>query len=76
MPLKRDENGGGTNADGSKNTVYCSHCFQKGKFVLPDITVVEMQTLVKGKLKEFGIPGFLAPFFTRNIPKLERWKQA
>jgi len=24
MPLKRDEKGGGTNADGSKSVMYCS----------------------------------------------------
>jgi hypothetical protein len=35
-----------------------------------------MQTLVKNKLKEFGFPGFIAGFFTKNIPKLERWKNS
>lgn len=74
MPLKRDEQGGGTNADGTKNMVYCSHCFQRGKFVLPDITVNQMQTRVRTKLIEFGMPGFLTGFFTRGIPKLERWR--
>jgi hypothetical protein len=74
MPLKRDEKGGGTNADGSKNATYCSHCFVNGKFVQPNITVVEMQTLVKSKLKEFGIPSFLSWIFTRGIPNLERWR--
>jgi hypothetical protein len=29
---------------------------------------------VRGKLKEFGFPSFLAGVFTRRIPKLERWK--
>ena len=28
----------------------------------------------RGVLKDFGIPGFLSWIFTRNIPKLERWK--
>ena len=74
MPLKRDEKGGGTNEDGSKSTVFCSHCYQNGRFVLPDVTANEMQQLVKAKLKEFHIPGFLSWFFTRNIPSLERWK--
>lgn len=76
MPLKRDAAGGGTNADGSKNTAYCSHCFQNGVFTLPDITATGMQALVKGKLVEFGIPRFLTGLFTRGIPKLERWKKA
>ena len=28
MPLSRDSLGGGTNADGSSSTEYCSHCFR------------------------------------------------
>ena len=75
MPLKRDEKGGGTNADGTKSTMYCSKCYEKGKFFNPDMTVTQMQELVKGKLKEMGFPGFLAGFFTKGIPKLERWKK-
>lgn len=75
MPLKKDEKGGGTNADGSKNLLYCSLCYQNGKFTRPDITAKQMQDLVKIKLKELGFPGFVAGFFTCNIPKLERWKQ-
>jgi hypothetical protein len=39
MPLKRDEKGGGTNADGRKSTMFCSHCYENGKFTQPDITV-------------------------------------
>ena len=74
MPLKRDPMGGGTNADGTKSTVYCSHCFRDGSFTMPDITVSQMQDLVKGKLREFGFPGFVAGFFTRKVPRLERWK--
>ena len=75
MPLKRDENGGGTNADRSKSTMYCSKCYENRSFKNPNITVDEMKTLVKGKLKEFGFPGFIAGLFTKNIPKLERWKK-
>lgn len=76
MPLKRDEKGGGTNADGSKSTMYCSRCYEGGKFTLSNINVTQMQDLVKGKLREMGFPGFIAWFFTRSIPKLERWKTA
>lgn len=73
MPMKKDEQGGGTRADGSKSAMYCSHCYRDGTFTLPDITATEMQTLVRGKLKKFGIPGFLTGFFTRGILKLARW---
>jgi hypothetical protein len=73
MPLAKDEQGGGTEADGTKSAMYCHHCYQQGKFTLPDITANQMIDLVKGKMKEMHIPGFLSYFMTRNIPKLKRW---
>lgn len=73
MPLSKDEKGGGTNADGTTSTEYCSLCYENGKFRQPEITVTEMQALAKGKLKEMKIPGFLAGFLTKGIPKLKRW---
>ena len=75
MPLKRDERGGGTNADGTKSDMFCSHCFQGGRFILPDLTAQQMQDLVRGKMKDMGFPGFMAGLFTRKIPRLERWKK-
>ena len=74
MPLKRDAQGGGTNADGTKSVVYCSHCYQKGQFTQPKLTVDEMKVRIKAKLKEFGFPDFMTGLFTLNIPKLERWR--
>jgi hypothetical protein len=76
MPLSRDEQGGGTNPDGSRSEKYCSHCYQRGAFVLPDITMDEMRTRVIGKMREFHIPGFLARLMTRNLSKLDRWRPA
>jgi hypothetical protein len=32
-----------------------------------------MVDLVKGKMKEMHVPGFLSYFMTKNIPKLKRW---
>lgn len=76
MPMKKDPEGGGTNTDGTKTGMYCSKCFQGGQFASPEIDTPEkMQALVKSKLKEMGFPGFIAGFFTRGIPKLERWKK-
>lgn len=74
MPLKKDPKGGGTNSDGTKNGMYCSYCYDNGKFLGPDMTASQMQEFVKGKMKEMGYPGFLAGFFTKGIPRLERWK--
>lgn len=74
MPLSRDEQGGGTERDGSTSTMYCSHCYVDGQFTLPDITVTEMKERVKAKIVEFGFPKFVAGFFVRKMHKLERWK--
>jgi hypothetical protein len=76
MPLSRDVRGGGTNADGSPSTDYCSHCYQEGRFTEPSISVEQMMTKVEGKLRGMHIPGFLARRLTRNIPTLDRWQQA
>ena len=73
MPLKKSP-GGGTNADGSISARYCSYCYENGQFKQPDWTVAQIQDFVKAKMKELGFPGFLAGFFTKGIPKLERWK--
>lgn len=73
MPLSKDAKGGGTEKDGSKSALYCSNCYQDGKFVLPDITMEQMVERVKGKMKEMYIPGFLAGYFTKDIPHLQRW---
>jgi hypothetical protein len=67
--------GGGTEANGSTSTMYCSHCYQQGRITLPDITVHQMIDLVKGTMKEMYIPGFPTYFMTKNIPKLKRWAE-
>ena len=74
MPLLKDEQGGGTEADGTRSAMYCSHCYEQGKFTLPNITVSEMRERVISKMVEMKIPRFLAKLFARNIPTLERWK--
>ncbi|MEI7498594.1 MAG: zinc ribbon domain-containing protein [Candidatus Falkowbacteria bacterium] len=75
MPLKKDPKGGGTNADGSTSTMYCSYCYQNGAFTWPDCTPEQMQAFSKKKIQEMGIPGFLACWLTKGVPKLERWKK-
>ena len=76
MPIKQDPERGGTNADGSKSTMYCSFCYSDGRFFEPDWTVEQMQVFCKGKLKEKGFPGFFAGWMVKGLPKLERWKSA
>lgn len=78
MPLRKDPKGegGGTSADGRASYKYCSYCYEEGKFLQPDITVQEMQAFVKEKIKEMGgLMRLFAGYFTKGIPKLERWKK-
>jgi hypothetical protein len=75
MPLSRDAQGGGTTADRSKSGMYCSHCYQIGQFVMPALTVTEMQARVKAKLVRAGTPRILAALFTRRVPRLQRWRR-
>jgi hypothetical protein len=74
MPLSKDPLGGGSNADGSLSSEYCSHCYRKGVFTQPDITMEEMMRLVEGKLRSMHFPGFLARRFSREVPTLRRWR--
>jgi len=76
MPLSKDPLGGGSNADGSCTSEYCSHCYERGAFTQPSITVEEMKTLVEGKLRSMHLPGFLARRFARDVPTLRRWRKA
>ncbi|MEI7556516.1 zinc ribbon domain-containing protein [Candidatus Chlorohelix sp.] len=73
MPLARDPKGGGTNADGSKNSEFCSNCYQNGSYTEPDLTMNQMLTKVKGKLKEMHFPGLMINMMTRDIANLKRW---
>jgi len=73
MPLGRDEGGGGSEADGSKSPMYCSHCYDAGKFRLPDLTAADMQRRVEERLKQVGLPPGAISKSTRGIPKLARW---
>src|SRR5690349_4476450 len=71
MPLGRDVEGGGTNADGTRTLEYCSHCFQNGRFTEPSISVDEMMAKVEAKLRGMHFPGLIARRFVQEIPKLQ-----
>ena len=74
MPMSKCPNGGGTNTDGSKNKLYCSYCYANGDFTAPDMTVSQMQSLVKGELKKMGFfMSLFANYYSKKIPKLKRW---
>jgi len=74
MPMEQDPGKGGTNADGTKSTVYCSYCYEGGKFRDNFTQASEMVAFVKEKLKEMGYGPLKRWFFTMQIPQLKRWK--
>lgn len=73
MPLNRDPNGGGTEADGTLSTTYCSICYEGGDFKHPNVSVEEFQAHCVQALVDKGMPKIVAWAFTRGIPKLGRW---
>ena len=73
MPMRKDPQGGGTDADGSRNATYCSYCYQKGAFLFTG-TVQEFQEVCRKIMVEKGMSRFLAWLFTRGMKRLQRWK--
>lgn len=73
MPLKKDENGGGSEKDGSVSKLYCSHCYENGDFVDKNITAIEMKQYVADKMTSIKMPSFLINYFTKDITSLKRW---
>ena len=73
MPLSKDPKGGGSEADGTLSTTYCSICYQGGAFVHPGVTAEEFQAHCVEALADKGMPRIMAWLFTRGIPKLGRW---
>lgn len=70
MPLSRDDR-----RSASANE-YCSHCWGDDRFVMPDLTVEQMQARVSSRLREVGIPEPRARSLVRRIPSLARWRQS
>jgi len=73
MPLNKDPEGGGSEADGARSARYCSLCYADGAFRHPDATVVEFQAHCLDALAGKGMPRIMAWLFTRGIPRLPRW---
>ena len=76
MPIDKDPNKGGTNADGSKSDAYCSFCFQDGKFTDEGITLNEkIEKNVQIAVSRLGVPEEQARKNIESVlPNLDRWK--
>lgn len=72
--MEMDTQGGGTNADGTRNSKFCSLCYENGAFLDPFKTASEMVAFVRHELKKQGYGWFKRWFYTSHIPMLERWQ--
>ncbi len=73
MPMSKDRQGGGTNADGTLNLKFCSYCYQEGDFTWHG-NVKDFQEFCRQKMIESGHNKMMAWLFTRGMKRLERWK--
>lgn len=76
FPMTRDKQGGGTECDGSVSDIYCSMCYQHGKFTSPPWvdTAKKMQEYCMLEMRKAGYGRFFAWLATRSIPNLKRLK--
>ena len=74
MPLSRDAQGGGTEADGRKTTEYCSHCYRAGAFTQPQLTMQQMMDNVRGRLLQMNLPAPAVDGMVSGVAQLRRWK--
>lgn len=77
MPLGDNEELLGTNADGSKNELYCKYCYENGKFTW-NCTMDEMIDFCIPHMKDANadMSEVEAREIMRKIfPALERWKR-
>lgn len=75
MPMGKTEEYG-TNPDSSRNYEYCTHCYQKGTFTQPNISMNDMIKGCVGIMVQYGMNEADAKAKVEPlIPTLERWKK-
>jgi hypothetical protein len=70
MPLSLDERRSASADE------YCSHCWRSGQFIMPDLTVEQMQARVSSRLRDAGVPAQRARSLVRRVPSLARWRRS
>lgn len=74
MPMAKDPQGGASLADGSLSSEYCSYCMADGAFFYTGSDVKDYQQMVVNQMVKQGWWRPIAWLFTRQIPKLKRWR--
>ncbi len=77
MPISKDQNGGGTEKDGSKSKLYCSFCYANGEFVGGNVSLEAFSKMTQKGMIEGGQNRFFAWLFSRPfmLGHLARWKK-
>jgi hypothetical protein len=70
---RMDEGALGTEINGSKNLVYCNHCYQNGAFTRPDLTLEEMSEIVRADMRSRNTPEATIDRVVARLPGLARW---
>ncbi|MBI2411244.1 MAG: zinc ribbon domain-containing protein [Candidatus Kerfeldbacteria bacterium] len=66
----------GTNQDESQNYEFCTHCYQKGAFTQPNISMEQMINGCIGIMVQYGMSEEEAKAQIEPvIPTLKRWKK-
>ena len=72
MPLDTPE-AHGTEKDGSPNAEYCRYCYQNGSFTNPNMTLVDMRSVVKTEMERRHISPGIIDSAMNILPNLKRW---
>lgn len=77
MPLESDPMKGGTNADKSISELYCSFCYEDGKFKDEGITLSEkIDKNIQIAVSKMNIPEAQARQMAEStLPELQRWRK-
>jgi len=74
MPLGKQLEDAGTEADGSKSTKYCKYCYQNGKLMYEG-DLKTFQDIAYKNMVSMGMWKPKAWFFTKMIAYAPRWKK-
>lgn len=77
MPLAKDPNGGGTNADQTQSNLYCGFCYQNGQFTDEGVTLAEkIEKNVRIAVARLNVSEQEArQMAERILPNLKRWRR-
>ena len=64
----------GTEADGTPSSTYCIYCYRRGKFIMPELQLHDMQLIVRDQMKKRHLPQTLIDTALNVLPSLQRWK--